>query len=109
MKIRNYLVFAAALFFTSGIAADGTPDSSAQDRYPPTAEQMILDGLIYRPISLGATLIGTGIFIATLPFSLIGGNADEAGERLILEPASNTFERCLGCLPQHSYSDFRRE
>ena len=82
------------------------PDPHTQHQYQPTAEQMIVDGLIYRPISLAGTLIGTGIFIVTLPFSLFGGNTDEAGKRLILDPASNTFERCLGCLPQHSSGDY---
>lgn len=69
----------------------------------PSAEAMILDGLIYRPISLASTLLGTGVFIVTLPFSAAGGNVRDAGERLVLEPARDTFMRCLGCFPPDSY------
>lgn len=69
--------------------------------YQPTAEAMILDGLVYRPLSLAGTLVGTGIFIVTLPFSLIGGNPDQAGHVLVVEPAEMTFKRCLGCLPDY--------
>ena len=35
--------------------------------------------------------------VAVLPFSLLGGNADEAGEVLVMGPAKATFVRCLGC------------
>lgn len=98
----------ALLISTQAGARDPEESSSADQSHQPTAEQMILDGLVYRPISLAGTLVGTGIFIVTLPFSLIGGNADVAGQRLVLEPASDTFLRCLGCLPaensrSHSY------
>lgn len=68
------------------------------DRYQqPYAEQMIADGLIVRPLSLGATVVGAGVFIVTLPFSALGGNVDGAAHRLVVEPAEYTFRRCLGC------------
>jgi len=78
------------------------PQSNAQ--YRPNAEQMILDGLIYRPLSLAGTAIGTGIFIVTLPFSLLGGNVDEAGKRLVIDPARVTFGSCLGCITDYTHS-----
>ncbi len=61
------------------------------------ADYMVADGLIARPLGIASTIIGTGLFIVTLPFSLIGGNVDEAGQVLVQEPASYTFGRCLGC------------
>lgn len=70
--------------------------------YKPTAEEMILDGLVYRPLSLVGTLVGTGVFVVTLPFSLLGGNVEEAGETLVVEPARDTFTRCLGCIDLYS-------
>ena len=69
----------------------------------PSAEAMLVDGLIYRPLYLASTVLGTGVFIVTLPFSAAGGNVRDAGERLVLEPAREAFSRCLGCLPQDSY------
>ena len=46
---------------------------------------------------LVATVIGTAFYIVSLPFSLAGGNAAEAGEALVVGPAMSTFVRCLGC------------
>ena len=62
----------------------------------PSAEAMAVDVAIVRPISLVATVLGTGIFIVSLPFSILGGNVDEAGRNLVLKPAKATFIRPLG-------------
>ncbi len=62
----------------------------------PTASEMALDALA-RPVMLVGTVIGTGLFIVSLPFSLLGGNTMEAGKTLIAEPFKATFIRCLGC------------
>lgn len=108
MKYKNYIILNLALFITLSVNANEVTDapSALESKYQPTAEQMIIDGLIYRPLSLAGTLLGTGLFIVTLPFSLIGGNAGQAGERLVLEPARSTFDRCLGCLPGNSSSSY---
>jgi len=63
----------------------------------PEAAGMIIDGLVVRPISLVATVVGAVAFVITLPFSALGGNVDEAGEKLVDRPAAYTFSRCLGC------------
>ncbi len=76
-------------------------DGQTIPEYQPTAEQMIIDGLIYRPLYLAGTAVGLGIFIVTLPFSILGGNVDQAGQTLVVEPARATFGNCLGCLPNY--------
>ncbi len=63
----------------------------------PTAMAMAGDAVIARPFLLAITVIGSGLFVATLPFSLLGGNVGEAANVLILAPAESTFVRCLGC------------
>jgi hypothetical protein len=70
---------------------------AAEIKESPSAAAMVFDGIIVRPITLVATVIGGALWIVTLPFSLLGGNAGEAGETLVLEPAAATFLRCLGC------------
>jgi len=103
----KYIILILTLLISFSVNADEPRDvSEPATQYKPTAEQMIIDGLIYRPLSLAGTLLGTGLFIVTLPFSLIGGNADVAGERLVLEPASSTFDRCLGCLPDNTTATY---
>ncbi|MBQ0712494.1 MAG: hypothetical protein KBT53_06020 [Porticoccus sp.] len=63
----------------------------------PSTGEMVLDAVVARPILLVATVAGTAIYLVTLPFSLAGGNAGDAGEALVVGPARSTFVRCLGC------------
>ena len=63
----------------------------------PSALAMTGDALLLRPVLLGVTIIGTAVFIVSLPFSALGGNVAEAGETLVVGPAQATFVRCLGC------------
>ncbi|GAA3943357.1 hypothetical protein [Litoribacillus peritrichatus] len=63
----------------------------------PSAAAMVLDGLVVRPVMLGVTVLGTALFIVTSPFSLLGGNAEDAADELMIKPAKMTFIRCLGC------------
>jgi hypothetical protein len=63
----------------------------------PGAAGMIIDGLVARPLGLVATLVGSVVFVVTLPFSALGGNVDQAREKLVDAPIGFTFTRCLGC------------
>lgn len=64
----------------------------------PTATAMVADALVARPLLLAATVMGTALYVVTLPFTLGGGNAGEAAKTLIVGPGESTFVRCLGCL-----------
>lgn len=59
--------------------------------------RMAGDLLIARPLLLATTAVGTGLFLASLPFSILGGNVEEAADTLVIDPAWLTFGRCLGC------------
>jgi hypothetical protein len=63
----------------------------------PSALAMVGDLVVARPLLLVMTVVGTVAYVITLPFSLAGGNAGQAGETLVLGPAEATFVRCLGC------------
>ena len=63
----------------------------------PSAVAMGADLIIARPLLLGVTAVGAVLYVVSLPFSLAGGNALEAGRALVVEPAEATFVRCLGC------------
>ena len=97
------LLFTALILFLGQVHADTAvePSEPAQQGPRPSAEAMVVDGLLLRPLLLASTAIGTGIFIVTLPFSLLGGNADGAAQTLVLDPAQETFTRCLGCLDRY--------
>jgi hypothetical protein len=110
--VPTYLVILALALGTAmlpGPARPQTPASGPSAATPgavqiaagiarePTAGGMIIDGLVVRPLGLVATILGSVAFVVTLPFSALGGNVDEAREKLVAEPAAYTFRRCLGC------------
>ena len=64
----------------------------------PTAEQMALDLVLMRPLSLVGTVIGIGVFIVSTPFCALAWNCVDPARRLVLEPAKYTFTRDLGDL-----------
>jgi hypothetical protein len=63
----------------------------------PSALAMTGDALFVRPALFAITVVGSVVYVVSLPFSLLGGNAEEAGETLVMGPAKATFVRCLGC------------
>jgi hypothetical protein len=63
----------------------------------PTALAMTTDLLFVRPLLLVTTVAGSAAYVVSLPFSLAGGNADQAADTLVVKPAKATFQRCLGC------------
>lgn len=63
----------------------------------PSAAEMTADVLIARPLGIVATVLGSAVFVVSLPFSAAGGNVDQAADALVMGPVRETFLRCLGC------------
>ena len=63
----------------------------------PSALAMAGDAIIARPLGVVFTAVGAALYVVTLPFTLAGGNAKQAGKELVVGPAEATFVRCLGC------------
>lgn len=63
----------------------------------PSGFAMAGDLLIARPLGLAFLAVGTVVYVVSLPIALLGGNAKEVGRTLVIEPALETFVRCLGC------------
>ena len=92
-SIRKLFVAAAAT------AALAVPPMALADAYideGPTFGTMVVDGVLVRPLGLGATVLGAAAWVVTLPFSALGGNVGEAANKLVMEPARFTFTRPLG-------------
>ena len=64
--------------------------------FGPSYETMVVDTVVGKPLQLVNAVAGTAVYFASLPFSLIGGNADQAQQKLLVEPWS-AMGRCLGC------------
>jgi hypothetical protein len=101
-----FRTLAAVLALTTGLLAlpvqadyeqtnaSGDPQYTVE---APKAFSMVGDLLIARPLLIGATVIGAGLFVISLPFTAAGGNIGEAGHALVVEPGAAAFARCLGC------------
>ena len=64
--------------------------------FGPSYETMVVDTVVGKPLQLVNAVAGTAAYIVSLPFSLIGGNADQAQQKLFVEPW-DAMGRCLGC------------
>lgn len=63
----------------------------------PTFIEVATDAIFIRPAMLCATIIGSALFVVTLPFSWPTGTLEEAADILVIEPAKTFGYRCLGC------------
>jgi hypothetical protein len=87
------LLIAAMIFIpfgTSALAQSKDLDNKI------TAEAMAADLLVIRPLGIVASVVGTAVFIVSLPFSALGGNTKIACQKLVKDPAKFTFKRPLG-------------
>ena len=82
---------------TVGCLLMGAAPSMAAPVDEPSAGAMAMDAVVARPFGLAITVVGTAIFVVSLPFSAMGGNVSEAADALVVGPARTTFTRCLGC------------
>jgi hypothetical protein len=60
------------------------------------AAAMIADTAFARPLGLASTIAGSAVFLVSLPFSALGGNASTALQKLVKDPFVFTFKRPLG-------------
>ncbi len=74
-----------------------SPAASAMEQWTPndasTDLWKAIDILIARPLGLGAGILGTGIFILSLPYTIPTGGVDEAIETFIIKPFKFSFMR----------------
>ena len=60
------------------------------------AASVAVDVLVARPISFAMTVVGSALFVVSLPFSAGSGYVDKAAHTLVTAPAKDTFTRPLG-------------
>ena len=96
-KLKNMTGRHALVALLSIALLGAGPAWGNQDDTTPSAGAMFADAVVARPIGAVITVLGTAAFVVTLPFSALGGNVDEAADKLVVSPARETFVRCLGC------------
>jgi len=96
--IKRRVLTAAILAAMSVPAMAGAED-------PPGEFAMAGDILVARPIGVVLTVLGSALFVVSLPFTAIAGSIPQAADTLVVGPAKETFVRCLGCPVAGRYSD----
>ncbi|MEN8129324.1 MAG: hypothetical protein ABFS45_03845 [Pseudomonadota bacterium] len=99
MSKLGKIFLVTVLFITLNLpASPWSSNAYAAQTQPtvPSGAAMLVDGILVRPLGVVATLIGSVVFVVTLPFSLLGGNVGDAGQALVGDPARLTFMRPLG-------------
>lgn len=96
-RSASRLIIAAMTALSLSLPMTGYAASSSSINDRPSYLAMTADFILVRPVLLATTVVGTAVFVASLPFSLLGGNTGEAAQELVLDPAKATFIRCLGC------------
>jgi diacylglycerol kinase len=86
--VKKALIIIATVLFAFTATLSFAADNQDQ--------AMIGDILILRPLGLLATAVGAIVQGIGLPVSLLGGNAKEAGDALVVAPAKFTFVRPVG-------------
>ena len=90
----------AAILVLSAMMPGGAAASGSTFGEEPAREfATVGDIVLVRPVMGMITGLGVATFTASLPFSALGGNVDEAAETLVRTPARNTFLRCIACTP----------
>ncbi|MFB3884312.1 MAG: hypothetical protein ACE144_03725 [Thermodesulfobacteriota bacterium] len=80
--------FAIVNFCATGWAEDKwTKDD------PVTDEWNMMDLLFARPMGVIAGVLGTGVFILSLPFTIPTGSVNDAAEMFVEKPFKFSFER----------------
>lgn len=97
-KKRKQLLscFLTATLTLCSFPAFAAPADGYMDKKQNKPEAMAVDIVMARPLGIAATVTGAAVFLVSLPFSAIGGNADEAWTKLVVAPAKHAFTRPLG-------------
>lgn len=82
-----FLVLIVSLVVT-GVSSIGWAQAD-----PIADEYNILDVLVARPLGVAAGILGTGVFILSLPFTIPTGGVDAAAQTFIMEPFKFSFTR----------------
>jgi len=94
--MKNFQKIITLILIVSFMLCSFTPAFADDSTEKPSAEEMLFDVLLVRPLGLMTTIVGTGFFTVSLPFSLMGGNTVDVFGELVAGPAAFTFSRPVG-------------
>jgi hypothetical protein len=94
MKMKPITIICAAAI----LLATATPTLAGPQRDP---DVVCADAVVLRPLLFGATVVGSAVFVVTLPFAALSKSVKSTAHALVVVPAEATFTRPLGDLDYH--------
>lgn len=95
--MKRYKKAFSMLLISAMIMGSIYPNALAWAQWNPndsvTDEWKMIDILVARPMGIVAGILGTGIFILSLPYTLSTGGVDEAADTFIKRPFKFSFTR----------------
>ncbi len=91
---KTLLIIMALFVFATAVPQAGY--AASPERNEPSSAAIIFDVLLARPLGLASFALGTGIFVAGLPFTITTGSLGVSAKKLIGEPLAYTFGRPIG-------------
>ncbi len=96
-KLFTAICLVALIAVSSNFAFAGVDGSNyGNDHDELTEGKIVVDLLILRPFGIASFAVGTGFFIASLPFSIITGSVGSTAGVLVKKPFKYTFVRKMG-------------
>jgi len=62
----------------------------------PDPANIVVDTVLVRPVCLAATIVGSALFVISLPVAATSKSVHIAAQALVVKPAHATFKRRLG-------------
>jgi len=92
LKKMCLILMAASLIFMSLSTVGWAEEKWAADD-PITHEWSMLDLFIARPLGIVGGILGTGILVLSLPFSIPTGGVDDVAQMFVVQPFQFSFGR----------------
>jgi hypothetical protein len=96
MRVVVVFTLVMALIGTAQLASAQPPYPTPDQPTEPSAEAILADVIFLRPAGFIATVLGTAIYIISLPVSLPTRSANAVAEKMVLAPGRYTFTRPIG-------------
>ncbi|HSR10482.1 MAG TPA: hypothetical protein VLS90_03490 [Thermodesulfobacteriota bacterium] len=85
-----------SILFLAMVFSISAPAFAQQVREDMKDRQIFSDVLFMRPLGLAATVIGSAVFVLSLPFAIPSRSVEAVAQRLVVDPAKFTFTRPIG-------------
>jgi hypothetical protein len=87
-KLLTTIVCVLALLLSTS-----TPALASGDAEPTS---VVVDVVVARPVTFVLTVVGSALFVLSLPVAATSGSVNKAAKTLVAGPAKDTFVRPLG-------------